>query len=337
MAAGDAVAGVVGADAIGPSALLNADGTRELAARLPTLVVATAVKLVPGPVFERLGGPGFEVVPLELVAAVVVGPEVLSPGRGRPPGRGPPAGSAAVPLDPGQELVGGAVGAELAGGDLLGQGVEGLAAAELAELGAEVGQGDLLDLAGGPAAAAASSSPEDARWSRWAATASTSSPTPSPRSATVRTTGTCQGRASPRWSIWRRSRATTSAPSRSALLTTNTSATSRMPALATCTASPNPGRGRPGWCRPGRLDLGLADPDGLDQDDVAAGGVQHPHRLRGRPGQAAQVALGGHRADVDALVEGVALHPHPVAEQAPPVNGEDGSTASTPTVSPWAR
>jgi len=41
--------------------------------------VATAVKLVPGPVFERLGGLGFEVVPLEAVAAVVVGPELLAP------------------------------------------------------------------------------------------------------------------------------------------------------------------------------------------------------------------------------------------------------------------
>ncbi|HET9006703.1 MAG TPA: hypothetical protein VFQ04_08300 [Actinomycetes bacterium] len=70
---------VVGADAIGPGALLNAVGTRELAERLPTLVVATAVKLVPGEVFERLGGTGFEVVPLAAVAAVVVGGEVLSP------------------------------------------------------------------------------------------------------------------------------------------------------------------------------------------------------------------------------------------------------------------
>jgi hypothetical protein len=75
----DAVAGVVGADAVGPEAFLNADGTRALAARLPTLVVASAVKLVPAPVFGRLGGPGFEVVPLAAVAAVVVGPEVLSP------------------------------------------------------------------------------------------------------------------------------------------------------------------------------------------------------------------------------------------------------------------
>jgi hypothetical protein len=73
------VVGVVGADAIGPERLLNADGTGELAGRVPTLVVATAVKLVPGEVFARLGGPGFEVVPLKAMAAVVVGPQLLSP------------------------------------------------------------------------------------------------------------------------------------------------------------------------------------------------------------------------------------------------------------------
>ena len=70
---------VVGADGIGPEAFLNAAGTGELAARLPTLVVATAVKLVPGAVFGRLGGPGFEVVPLAAAAAVVVDGEVLAP------------------------------------------------------------------------------------------------------------------------------------------------------------------------------------------------------------------------------------------------------------------
>jgi hypothetical protein len=80
--------GVVGADALGPEGLLNAVGTRELAGRVPTLVVATAVKLVPAEVFERLGGPGFEAVPLEALAAVVVGPEVLSPAEaGRRAGR----------------------------------------------------------------------------------------------------------------------------------------------------------------------------------------------------------------------------------------------------------
>jgi hypothetical protein len=75
----DPVVAVVGADAIGPGALLNAAGTGELAARVPALVVATAVKLVPAEVFGRLGGAGFEAVPLEALAAVVVGNEVLSP------------------------------------------------------------------------------------------------------------------------------------------------------------------------------------------------------------------------------------------------------------------
>src|SRR5512133_2883203 len=62
---GSPVTGLVGADAVGPGAILNAAGTRELARRLPTLVVATAGKLVPGEVFDRLAGPGFEVVPLQ--------------------------------------------------------------------------------------------------------------------------------------------------------------------------------------------------------------------------------------------------------------------------------
>ena len=73
------VVGLVGADAIGPEALLNAAGTGELAARLPTLVVATSIKLLPAEAFARLAGPGFEAVPLRAVAAVVVGPAVLSP------------------------------------------------------------------------------------------------------------------------------------------------------------------------------------------------------------------------------------------------------------------
>jgi hypothetical protein len=71
---------LVGADAIGPRALLNAAGTRLLAARLPTLVVSTRLKLVPAGVFARLAAPGFEVVPLDLVDAVVLGPELLAPG-----------------------------------------------------------------------------------------------------------------------------------------------------------------------------------------------------------------------------------------------------------------
>jgi hypothetical protein len=80
-AAAASVVGLVGADAVGPEAFLNAAGTGELAARLPTLVVATAIKLLPAEAFARLAGPGFEAVPLRAVAAVVVGPEVLSPAQ----------------------------------------------------------------------------------------------------------------------------------------------------------------------------------------------------------------------------------------------------------------
>ena len=115
----------------------------------------------------------------------------------------------------------------------------------------------------------------------------------------------------------RRSRTVWSAPSRSALLTTNTSATSRMPALAAWMPSPMPGREQDqrGVRGGGDLDLGLADADGLHQHHVAAGRVEHPDGLRGRPGQPAEVAAGGHRADEDAGVGGVVPHPHPVAEQ----------------------
>jgi hypothetical protein len=70
---------VLGADAIGPDAVLNATGSAALAGQLPTLVVATAVKLVPADVFERLAAPGFERVGLDTLAAVVIGPELLDP------------------------------------------------------------------------------------------------------------------------------------------------------------------------------------------------------------------------------------------------------------------
>jgi hypothetical protein len=78
-AAGAARVGLVGADAIGPDALLNATGTGALAERLPTLVVSTPLKLVPATVFARLAAPGFEAVPLRALAAVALGPELLTP------------------------------------------------------------------------------------------------------------------------------------------------------------------------------------------------------------------------------------------------------------------
>jgi len=59
--------------------------------------------------------------------------------------------------------------------------------------------------------------------------------------AEVSTTGGIQARGAPSRSICSRSRTAASAPSRSALFTTNTSAISRMPAFATWIASPQPG------------------------------------------------------------------------------------------------
>jgi hypothetical protein len=73
------VAGLAGADGLGPTAVLNVVGTRDLACAVPTIVVTTSVKLVPGEAFQRLGAPGFERVPLWLFEAVVLDGEVLTP------------------------------------------------------------------------------------------------------------------------------------------------------------------------------------------------------------------------------------------------------------------
>lgn len=75
----DPVVGLAGADAIGPKEVLNIIGTNELTRRLPTLVVTTSLKLVPGPVFARLGAPVFERIPLEAFAGIVVDGEIIDP------------------------------------------------------------------------------------------------------------------------------------------------------------------------------------------------------------------------------------------------------------------
>ncbi|MEU7765564.1 hypothetical protein AB0B25_10640 [Nocardia sp. NPDC049190] len=74
---GPACVAVAGADAIGPTTVLNIQGTRPLAARLPTVVVTTSLKLVPEAVFSTLGTPSFERIPLTEFAGVVLDGEVL--------------------------------------------------------------------------------------------------------------------------------------------------------------------------------------------------------------------------------------------------------------------
>ena len=75
----DARIGISGADAIGPTGILNIVGTRELAERLPTVIVTTSDRFVPADVFASLGSPLFDRIPLDLFDAVVVSNEVLTP------------------------------------------------------------------------------------------------------------------------------------------------------------------------------------------------------------------------------------------------------------------
>src|SRR5262249_51183684 len=121
----------------------------------------------------------------------------------------------------------------------------------------------------------------------------------------------------PRDCMYRRSRATWSAPSRSALLTTKMSAVSRMPALAAWMPSPIPGASSTavGSASEAISPSALPHAAGLAQHDATAGGVEHPQRLRHGGGQPAEVPAGCHGPDEHAIVGGVVLHPHPVAEQ----------------------
>jgi hypothetical protein len=76
---GSAVVGLAGADAVGPDAVLNVAGTGDLARTVPTVIVATSVKLVPQRAFAALGGCGFETVELSLFAGVVLDGALLTP------------------------------------------------------------------------------------------------------------------------------------------------------------------------------------------------------------------------------------------------------------------
>ncbi|MEV6929822.1 hypothetical protein AB0M46_35755 [Dactylosporangium sp. NPDC051485] len=73
------VTGLAGADAISPTRVLNIKGTLQLARAVPTIIVTTSLKLVPERVFEGLGSPLFERIPLEAFWAVVLDGELLTP------------------------------------------------------------------------------------------------------------------------------------------------------------------------------------------------------------------------------------------------------------------
>ena len=89
--------------------------------------------------------------------------------------------------------------------------------------------------------------------------------------------------------------------------------------------------------RRGHLDLALAGPDGLDEDEVEAGGVDHGRGRARRRGEAAGVAAGRHRADEHVAVRGVRLHPDPIAEERAAGDRAGRVDGQTATARPAAR
>lgn len=74
-----AAVGLAGADAIGPDEVLNIVGTTKVTEKVPVLIVTTSLKLVPKSVFDQLGAPVFERIPLAAFAGVVLDGEVVDP------------------------------------------------------------------------------------------------------------------------------------------------------------------------------------------------------------------------------------------------------------------
>ena len=121
---------------------------------------------------------------------------------------------------------------------------------------------------------------------------------------------------------------------------TKTSAISISPALLACTASPQPGLTTTTVVSalPGDLDLDLADADGLDEDP-RAGPTASSRRMasgvaRARPPRWPRVAI--ERMNTPGSVAWSCMRTRS-PRMAPPVNGDDGSMASTATSWPCAR
>jgi hypothetical protein len=76
---GPAAVGLAGADAIGPEQVLNIVGTAELTEKVPVLIVTTSLKLVPKRIFDQLGAPVFERIPLAAFEQVVLDGEIIEP------------------------------------------------------------------------------------------------------------------------------------------------------------------------------------------------------------------------------------------------------------------
>src|SRR5262245_40990778 len=186
-----------------------------------------------------------------------------------------------------------------------------------------------------------SSSPLVFRWAMWLSRASAIGSMPSSRAATADRTGGIQtsSAAGSSVSIARISATVRSAPSRSALLTTCTSAISRTPALSAWTSSPRPGTETTitVWARRITSTSSCPTPTVSTRTRLRPAASMRSTAsaaARLRPPRAPRVAIErmkipGSRARSFMRIRSPRI--------APPENGEEGSTATTPTVRPRAR
>jgi len=78
----------------------------------------------------------------------------------------------------------------------------------------------------------------------------------------------------------------------------------------------------------------LSRADGLNEHDVHAEGVEDAHRVEGGKGESSGVAARRHRSDEDPGSTPVSAIRIRSPSTAPPVYGDVGSTATTPTFDP---
>ena len=166
-------------------------------------------------------------------------------------------------------------------------------------------------------------------------------PGPSLDSAVALSTGGLHRPGSLRSDIWimcRRSRTVLSAPSRSALLTTeHRRSRGCRPWRPGCHRPAPAPRTTVVSARATTSTSRTPDAHRLDEHDVTPGRLHHPDRLSGGSGDTAEVTTRGHQAEEDSGVGRVLLHADPVTEQGRHrrrVRRVDGEHAHDPTTGP---
>jgi len=142
-----------------------------------------------------------------------------------------------------------------------------------------------------------------------------------------------------RWTISSSSARVRSAPSMSALLTTNTSPISKMPAFSVCTSSPEPGwtstatvsavrtTSTSFWPAPTVSMMTTSFPKASSAFTASAVAIESPPSWP-------RALIDRKNTSMSPTFDAIRIRS---PSTAPPVYGEEGSTATTPTVSPRSR